>query len=183
MGFSAVFWSNGSSYWITFLPAEKGLTYIESLTMFGLLWAMAEPDFLAGSFLSQITGRNQMMRIGFALATVGSFAMVQFAYGFNQILLFSAMMMFGAGLVYGSNPGYSAETFPTRIRAIVGAWDGTVASIIQLITFPLMLYCASIFGWSTTYQLFITSSAFICFALLFQLPKPNPKAELEEISK
>ena len=180
---SMIFWSNGSSYWTTFFPAEKGVTYVESLTIFGLLWAMAEPGFLTGSFLSQVTGRNQMMRIGYTLGTVGSFIMVQFAYGYTQVLLTSAIMMFGAGLVYGSNPAYSTEIFPTRIRTMIGPWNSTVSSIMQLITLPLMPICANIFGWSTTYQLFVTTAAFICVVVLFHLPKPNPKAELEEVAK
>lgn len=179
---STIFWSNGSSYWTTFLPKEKGLTYVESLTIYGLLWAMAEPGFLTGSFLSQVIGRNQMMKIGFALATIGSFLMVQYAYGYNQILLISAVMMFGAGLVYGTNPAYTSEIFPTRVRTIISAWNSTVTSIAQLIVFPLMPYCANIIGWGATYQLFITTSALLCFLLLFHLPKPHPRAELEEIA-
>jgi MFS family permease len=180
---STVFWSNGSSYWTTFLPMDKGVTYEESLTIYGLLWAMAEPGFLTGSFFSQIIGRNKMMKVGFAMATLGSFVMVQFAYGFNQILLISTIMMFGAGLVYGTSSAYTSEIFPTRVRTIAWAWNSTVASIVQLIIFPLMPYCANIVGWSATYQLFITTSAFLCLSFLFYLPRPNAKAELEEIAK
>jgi putative MFS transporter len=179
---STIFWSNGSSYWTTFLPKDKGLTYVESLTIYGLLWAIAEPGFLMGSFLSQVTGRNQMMKIGFALATIGSFLMVQYAYGYNQILLISVVMMFGAGLVYGASPAYASEIFPTRVRTIVSAWRSTITSISQLIMFPLMPYLANIIGWSITYQLFVTTSALLCFILLCYMPKPHPKAELEEIA-
>jgi MFS family permease len=144
---------------------------------------MAEPGLLTGSFLSQATGRNQMMKIGFALTSIGSFFMVQYAFGYNQILLISAVMMFGAGLIYGTHPAYRTEIFPTRVRTMISAWTRTVSSIVQLIVFPLMPYCAEIIGWSFTYKLFITISAFLCFILLFNLPKPQPRAELEEIAK
>jgi MFS family permease len=182
-GFTTIFWSSGSTYWTTFLPIDKGLTYQESLTMFGLIWGMSEPGYLAGAFLGQVTGRNQMMRIGNTIAAIGSFIMVQFAYGFNQVLITSGLMMFGAGLIYGTNSAFTAEIFPTRFRAMISAFTNTISSAMQAVALPLMPILAGMLGWSMTYQLVITLSATMCVILLFFLPKPKPKAELEELVK
>lgn len=183
MGCSSVFALNGPAYWTTYFPAEKGVTYQQSLVLHGLLWAISEPAYLISSFSSQIIGRNLMMKIGLAVCAVGNFAMVQFAYGFDQILLISAIMMVGAGLVYGTLPAFYVECFPTRVRAIARAWNTTVASIVQLITLPLMAYLAPILGWSLVYQLFITTAPSVAVIILFFLPSPKPKLELEELTK
>ncbi len=107
LSFATIAWSNGSSYWTLFFSTDKGLTYLESVSMFGYLWLIAEPGFLAGSFLSQIMGGNRVISIGCAIAAMGNFIMVQFAYGFNQILLSAAIMMIGQGLIWGSFPSSS----------------------------------------------------------------------------
>lgn len=122
-----------------------------------------------------------MMMMGWITCTVGGFMLAQFMYGFQEVLYGSIAIMVGLGLVFGAFPAYLAEIFPTRARAIGGAWNLTTGSLAQLATFPIMAFVGANMGWGIAYQLFVTASALACFLLLFFLPKPAPKADLEKL--
>ncbi|MFB3888280.1 MAG: MFS transporter [Candidatus Bathyarchaeia archaeon] len=183
LGFATVIWYNGSTYWALLFSAEKGMSYMESVAMFGYLWILSEPGFLGGAFLGQVVGRNQIMCIGCVIAAVGNFVLAQFAYGFTQVVLMAAVMMIGQGIIWGAFPSYSSEIAPTRIRTMFAAFSSVISSIVSAVTLPLMVFSSQIVGWGMTYQLFVTSSAVLCAVLLLFLPKPRPRAGLEEIAK
>ncbi|ACD84380.1 MFS transporter [Candidatus Methylacidiphilum infernorum] len=126
----------------TLLTQFKGLSYGESLWVFGLGSAVAYVGYVTHGLLGHILGRRETVAMAWTASAVAYAALLFLAKGFWTVTLLYALADFWRAGAYGALFPYIAESFPTRVRASATTFInaiGPLGAIVSSLLFSIAL--------------------------------------------
>lgn len=123
--------------WIPGLLMQKGMGVTQSFGYSFLIYLAQIPGYFSAALLNEKIGRKATIVLYMAMGTVFALAMA-FAHSHQAILLAGACLSFAMNGAYAGVYAYTAEIFPTAIRAF-GAGTSSAVGRIGAISAPLLV--------------------------------------------
>lgn len=180
-GLTYVCTNSATMFWKEFVLAERGLTDGQAALAISLAAVVSMPLVFASGKLLDVVGRKRGAVVIFLTGTLG----VLGAYGAETFagLAFSLVFaIFGAGAMLPVLNAFTAELFPTSLRAEAFAWGNNVLGRIPYVLSPFLLgWGAMRIGWGPAVQLTVLGPLLALVVILLAFPETKAK-ELDESS-
>jgi len=180
-GLTYVCTNNATTFWKQFVVTERGLSDGQAGLAISLAAVVSMPLVFASGKLLDVIGRKRGAVVIFltgALGVLGAYG----ARGFGPLTFALVFAIFGAGAFLPVLNAFTAELFPTSLRAEAFAWGNNVLGRIPYVLSPFMIgWSAARIGWGPAVQVTTIGPVLALLVILVAFPETNAK-ELDESS-
>ncbi len=171
--------NNATLFWKEFAVTERHLTDGQVGLVIAIAAVLSMPlVFLAGKLLDAI-GRKRGAVVIFVTGVIGILG----AYGLHGVVplaLALVLAIFGASAFMPVLNAFTAELFPTELRADAFAWSNNLLGRVTYVLSPLALgVAARSFGWGRAMQFTTVGPMLALLVILVAFPETN-RRELDD---
>lgn len=167
--------------WIPSLLVSKGFTVTKSFSFTILIYLAQIPGYYSAAYLNDRIGRKHTILAYMAVACLAALGVAS-ASGDTQIVLYSMLLSFGMNGVIAGQYTYTAEVYPTSIRA-TGMGTASALARIGSIASPTIVGAAyPVLGFGGVFLL-ITAVLFVGGTGILFFGKNTQGVTLESINE
>ncbi len=171
--------NNATTFWKQFAMSERGLTDAQVALTVAIAAVGSMPLVFAAGKLLDVIGRKRGAAVIFSMGSLGVVA----CYGARGRVALTASLtvaIFGAAAFMPVMNAFTAELFPTSLRADAFAWTNNLLGRISYVISPLLIGLgAARIGWGPALQWTAIGPILALLVIMKTLPETKAK-DLEE---